>query len=72
MIKTTQKELRQVYNAINLTNVKHIEIEKIRKEKGLNKIAYSAGVYGCNGYLLEDNNGEKYVIIGRVSNMYLV
>lgn len=75
MIKTTLKELKEMtrhYGALDLTNAKDHEIEEIRQTVGLNKIAYSAGVYGCNGYLLEDNNGKKYTIIGRVSNMYLV
>lgn len=75
MIKTTQRELKEMsrhYGAIDITNAQHNVIEEIRKTVGLNKIAYSSGVYGCNGYLLEDNNGKKYVIIGRVSNIYVV
>ena len=54
MIKTTLKELREqarYYGAIDITNEKDTIIEEIKKEVGLNKIAYSTGIYGCNGYL---------------------
>jgi hypothetical protein len=74
MFKTTQKELREQvrYGAIDLTNEKSEAIKELQKTVALNTIAYSCGVYGCNGYLLEDKNNKRYVIIGRVSNMFLV
>lgn len=37
---------------------------------GLEKIAYSSGVYGLNGGLLMGKDGALYAVIGRTANLF--
>lgn len=37
---------------------------------GLEKIAYSSGVYGINGGLLMDKDGALYAVVGRTANLF--
>ncbi len=75
MFKTTQKELRSFIRmgyAKDYTNATQAEIKELEK-KCLNRLAYSAGVYGMNGILVEDyETGEKYIVIGRGINLYVL
>ena len=72
----TQKELRELVNAgiaINITNgtLKTRE-ELLEKEEYLEQIGYSAGIYGCNGKLLQgDKTGQWYVVVGRSQAIYI-
>lgn len=67
MIKTTLKELKQLVKnglAVDITTKK----EKIT---GLEKVAFSFGVYGINGGLLKDNNGNLYAITARATTLFI-
>ena len=66
MIKTTQKTIKGV-NAIDITSYSEEQIKQLPK---LEKIAYSVGIYGMNGLLLEDENGKRYKITSRSTNLF--
>ena len=66
MIKVTQKIIKEV-NAIDITSYSEDEIQALLK---LEKIAYSVGIYGMNGLLLEDENGKRYKITSRSTNLF--
>ena len=69
MEKYTQKQLKNVVKcgvAIDCT------YDRERRIKGYYKqIGYSAGVYGCNGMLLQDENGQLYAITSRTTAVYI-
>lgn len=47
--------------------------EYIYTPRRLDKVGYSAGVYGINGGLVEDaETGQLYAIIGRCSNLFIL
>ena len=66
MVKITQKIIKGV-NAIDITCYSEEQIKQLPK---LEKIAYSVGIYGMNGLLLEDKNGKRYKIISRSTNLF--
>ena len=66
MIKTTQKIIKGV-NAIDITRYSEEQIKQLPR---LEKIAYSVGMYGMNGLLLEDENGKRYKITSRSTNLF--
>ena len=66
MIKVTQKTIKGV-NAIDITSYSEDEIQALPR---LEKVAYSVGIYGMNGLLLEDENGKRYKIISRSTNLF--
>lgn len=69
MERYTQRQLKQLVStgaAIDCTN------DSERRIKGYyRQIGYSAGVYGCNGMLLKDENGQLYAITARTTAIYL-
>ncbi len=74
MRKFTQKELKEFVKlgmAKDITTMEDKKIRELKKEKGIYQVGYSSGVYGCNGMLLKDNDGETYVITSRTSNLWL-
>ena len=66
MVKTTQKIIKGV-NAIDITSYSDEQIKQLPR---LEKIAYSVGNYGMNGLLLEDENGKRYKITSRSTNLF--
>ena len=62
MKQMTQKQIKQT-NAKDITNSPRIN--------GIHFIAKSYGVYGMNGGLLADNEGNLYKIIGRTSSLFM-
>lgn len=66
-----QKELRELVRlgvAEDYTNKPSEYIYTLRR---LDKVGYSAGVYGIIGGLVEDaETGQLYAIIGRCSNLF--
>lgn len=66
MVKITQKIIKGV-NAIDITSYSDEQINQLPK---LEKIAYSVGMYGMNGLLLEDENGKRYKITCRSTNLF--
>ena len=69
MMKTTQKAIRETY-AIDITNYSFDQANELMNAHTLQTIAMSFGVYGMNGALLEDENGELYKITARNSTLF--
>lgn len=73
MRKTTQKELRSMARegfAHDITGFDFDQANELHKAHALKIVAISRGVYGMNGALLEDENGERYVITARNSTLF--
>lgn len=67
-----QKELKDMARfgqAEDITTISDEEAQALRK-KGIETIGVSRGTYGMNGALLRDNEGKKYVITARSSNLF--
>ena len=67
-----QKELKDMVRygeAEDITTISDAEAKELRK-KGIELVGVSRGVYGMNGALLRDNEGKKYVITARSSNLF--
>ena len=74
MRKYTQRELKDFAKlglAINITNWSDKECYKLREKQSITQVGYSAGIYGLNGMLLQDENGQYYVITARNGNMFI-
>lgn len=69
MKKTTQKAIRETC-ATDVTNYSFDQANKLIKAHTLQTIAISFGVYGMNGALFEDENGELYKITARNSTLF--
>lgn len=72
-VKTTQKEIKSSdAEDITLADAETIKAIKER-EGGLDEIAWSAGLYGLNGYLLQGReSGRLYKITARTGALYLI
>ena len=66
MLKTTQREIKKI-PAIDITMWRE---EKLAELPRLEEIAYSIGVYGCNGKLFRGTDGEFYKITSRSTNLF--
>lgn len=67
-----QKELKDMARygeAEDITTISDAEAKELKK-KGIETVGISRGVYGMNGVLLRDNEGNKYVITARSSNLF--
>lgn len=69
MKKTTRKAIRETY-AIDITNYSFDQANELMNAHTLRTIAMSFGVYGMNGALFEDENGELYKITARNSTLF--
>ena len=69
MMKTTRKAIRETY-AIDITNYSFDQANDLMKAHTLRTVAMSFGVYGMNGALFEDENGELYKITARNSTLF--
>ena len=69
MKKTTKKAIRETY-AIDITNYSFDQVNELMNAHNLQTIAMSFGVYGMNGALFEDENGELYKIMARNSTLF--
>lgn len=69
MRKYTQKALKMLVKdgvALDLTNYSHENMWDFMKDKALDKVGYSSGIYGINGGLLKDTKtGTLYAITAR-------
>ena len=65
-MKTTLKEIK-AYPAVDITTWSEEQLEALPH---LDEIAYSVGVYGCNGKLFLGNNGKFYKITSRSTNLF--
>lgn len=69
-MKTTQNELKRLVRsgvAIDVTNAKN----RSEIPESYRQIGYSAGVYGCNGMLLQGDSGQLYAVTARTMAIYL-
>ena len=69
MKKTTQKAIRETY-AMDITNYSFDQANELMNKHTLRTVAMSYGVYGINGALFEDENGELYKITARNSTLF--
>ena len=69
MKKTTRKAIRETY-AIDITNYSFDQANDLMNTHTLRTVAMSFGVYGMNGALFEDENGELYKITARNSTLF--
>ena len=69
MKKTTQKAIRETY-AIDITNYSFDQANDLMNAHTLQTVAMSFGIYGMNGTLFEDENGELYKITARNSTLF--
>lgn len=73
MRKYTQKQLRELVRLGCAEDYTHKPSEYIYTLRRLDKVGYSAGVYGINGGLVEDTEaGTWYAIIGRCTNLFIL
>lgn len=76
MTKYTQKALREMVAegiAQDITRANLEQADAIKASEGwLRQIGYAAGLYGCNGQLLQGaNTGTLYAITARTTAIYL-
>ena len=69
MKKTTRKAIRETY-AMDITNYSFDQANDLMNAHMLRTVAMSYGVYGMNGALFEDENGELYKITARNSTLF--
>ena len=69
MKKTMQKVIHETC-ATDITNYSFDQVNELMKAHTLQTIAMSFGVYGMNGALFEDENGELYKITARNSTLF--
>ena len=69
MKKTTRKAIRETY-AIDITNYSFDQANDLMNAHTMRTVAMSYGVYGMNGALFEDENGELYKITARNSTLF--
>lgn len=69
MKKTTRKAIRETY-AMDITNYSFDQANDLMNAHTMRTIAMSFGVYGMNGALFEDENGDLYKITARNSTLF--
>ena len=69
MMKTTQKAIRET-RAIDITNYSFDQANELMNAHTLRTVAMSYGVYGMNGALFQDENGELYKITARNTTLF--
>ena len=69
MKKITRKAIRETY-AMDITNYSFDQANDLMNAHTLRTVAMSYGVYGMNGALFEDENGELYKITARNSTLF--
>ena len=69
MMKTTQKAIRETC-ATDITNYSFDQANELMNTHNLQTVAMSFGIYGMNGSLFEDENGELYKITARNTTLF--
>ena len=69
MKKTTRKAIRETC-ATDITNYSFEQADELMNAHNLQTVAMSFGIYGMNGALFEDENGELYKITARNSTLF--
>ena len=70
-IKTTQSQIKQTM-AEDITYMPYEELKQLRKDEGwFDEVAWSQGIYGVNGLLLQGHNSKLlYKITARTQAIY--
>ena len=63
------KRMAKYDEATDITTISDAEAKEL-KSKGIELVGVSRGTYGMNGALLRDNDGKKYVITARSTNLF--
>ena len=69
-----QKDIKryvEIGSAIDITNYSHADIMELRKKHYFEKCFISYGVYGRNGLIVSDENGQYYAITCRNGNVLM-
>lgn len=69
MLKTTQKAIRET-QAKDITYLDFDSANKLTENHTLRTIAMSYGIYGMNGALFMDEEGNLYKITSRTSTLF--
>ncbi len=69
MKKITRKTIRETY-AKDITNYNFDQANDLMQAHTLRTVAMSFGVYGMNGALFEDENGDLYKITARNTTLF--
>ena len=69
MKKTTRKAIRETY-AMDITNYSFDQANELMNTHNLQTVAMSFGIYGMNGALFQDENGDIYKITARNSTLF--
>lgn len=69
MKKITQQAIRETC-ATDITDYSFNQANELMKAHTLRTVTMSFGVYGMNGALFEDENGELYKITARNSTLF--
>ena len=69
MKKTTQKSIRETC-AMDITNYSFDQANDLMNAHTLRTVAMSFGIYGMNGALFQDENGELYKITARNGTLF--
>jgi hypothetical protein len=73
-MKLTQKEIKRLVKtgaAVDITAWSAEKIEELQN-KNIEKVGLSFGVYGMNGGLFKDKNGNSYAITARAGNLFIL
>lgn len=70
--KLTQKELKRLVKTGAAVDITAWDSEKIKElqNKNIEKVGLSFGIYGMNGGLFKDKDGNLYTITARTSNLF--
>ena len=69
MKKITRKTIREAC-AMDITNYSFDQVNELMNAHNLQTVAMSFGVYGMNGALFQDENGELYKITARNTTLF--
>ena len=76
-LKTTLKSIKEFANQAGVVDVTYFsndELDKLSKKEGFfNQIAYSAGIYGVSGAILQGaKSGKFYAITSRTNAIWIL
>ena len=72
-MKVTNKDIKE-FNATDITYISFDNMNKLREKEGYFKeIAYSKGLYGVSGVVIQGNNTKTlYKITSRTSAIFMI
>lgn len=68
----TLKEIRDYVRMGMVTDITNWSTEDIQELGHLEEIGLSMGTYGMNGGLFQDDNGERYAVLARNANLFML